>query len=153
MVLVDALPNIKEIVMPQVPVEQITFDNPYNQQMMAASDSALAVTAGYMAMGMSNQTDRHLELINYILQSDRKTYVYGYTELLKLDLRDKLASIKAETLVLGADFPSKEVTLPNFESQFSQLENKEIKIATGSKHFIMFDQPEWFYQEVNNFLD
>ncbi|WP_258100807.1 alpha/beta fold hydrolase [Marinoscillum pacificum] len=153
MVLVDALPNIKEIVMPQVPVEQISFDNPYNQQMMAASDSALAVTAGYMAMGMSNQTDRHQELINYILQSDRKTYVYGYTELLKLDLRDKLANIKAETLVLGADFPSKEVTLPNFESQFSQLENKEIKIASGSKHFIMFDQPEWFYQEVNNFLD
>ena len=153
MVLVDALPNIKEIVMPQVPVEQITFDNPYNQQMMAASDSALAVTAGYMAMGMSNQTDRHQELINYILLSDRKTYVYGYTELLKLDLRDKLASIKAETLVLGADFPSKEMTLPNFESQFSQLENKEIKIASGSKHFIMFDQPEWFYQEVNNFLD
>ena len=153
MVLVDALPNIKELVMPQVPVEQITFDNPYNQQMMAASDSALAVTAGYMAMGMSNQTDRHQELINYILQSDRKTYVYGYTELLKLDLRDKLANIKAETLVLGADFPSKEMTLPNFESQFSQLENKEIKIASGSKHFIMFDQPEWFYQEVNNFLD
>tara|TARA_B100001245_G_C22801517_1_gene386311 strand:- start:137 stop:970 length:834 start_codon:yes stop_codon:yes gene_type:complete len=153
MVLVDALPNIKEIVMPQVPVEQITFDNPYNQQMIAASDSALAVTAGYMAMGMSNKADRHQELINYILQSDRKTYVYGYTELLKLDLRNKLANIKAETLVLGADFPSKEMTLPNFEAQFSQLENKEIKIASGSKHFIMFDQPEWFYQEVNNFLD
>ena len=92
-------------------------------------------------------------MINYILQSDRKTYVYGYTELLKLDLRNKLANIKAETLVLGADFPSKEMTLPNFEAQFSQLENKEIKIASGSKHFIMFDQPEWFYQEVNNFLD
>ncbi len=153
MVLVDALPNIREIVMPQVPVEQITFDNPYNQQMIAASDSALRVTAGYMAMGMSNQTDRHAELIDFILKSDRETYVYGYTELLKLDLREKLSTIPTKTLVLGADFPSKEAVLPNFESQFANLKNKEIKIANGSKHFIMFDQPEWFYAEVNNFLD
>ena len=121
--------------------------------MLAASDSALAVTAGYMAKGMSNQPNRHQELIDYILQSDRKTYVYGYTELLKLDLRDKLKNLSTETLILGADFPSKEAVLPNFESQYAHLKSKEIKIATNSKHFIMYDQPEWFYKEVNNFLD
>lgn len=153
MVLVDALPNIREIIMPQVPVEQIVFDNPYNRQMLAASDSAMAVMAGYMADGMSNQKDRHQELIAYILESDRKTYVYGYTELLQLDLKDKLRDLTAETLILGADFPSKEAVLPNFESQFANLQRKEIRIATDSKHFIMFDQPEWFYQEVNNFLE
>ncbi len=153
MILVDALPNIREIMMPQVPVEQITFDNPYNNQMLAANDSAMAVTAGYMAMGMSNQTSRHRELVDYILNSDRKTYVYGYTELLKLDLKDRLNEVNAETLILGADFPSKEAVLPNFESQYANLKNKEIKIATDSRHFIMFDQPQWFHEEVNNFLD
>lgn len=152
MVMVDALPCIREIVMPQVPVEQIAFESPYNTQMINASDSALRVTAGYMAMGMSNQTSRHQELIGYIMNSDRETYVYGYTELLKLDLREKLATIPASTLILGADFPSKEAVMPNFESQFANLKNKEIKIASNSKHFIMFDQPEWFYAEVNNFL-
>ncbi|MEQ8473450.1 MAG: alpha/beta hydrolase [Marinoscillum sp.] len=153
MIMVDALPCIREIMMPQFTAEQITFDNPYNNQMMAASDSALRVTAGYMAMGMSNSTEKHEQLINYILQSDRETYVYGYTELLKLDLRDKLASIPAQTLILGADYPSKEAVIPNFEKQFNALKNKEIKIANNSKHFIMFDQAEWFYQEVNNFLN
>lgn len=152
MVLVDALPNIREIMMPQVPVEQIVFDNPYNNQMLAASDSALGVTAGYMAMGMSNQTNRHQELIDYILNSDRKTYVYGYTELLRLDLKEKLKDLTTKTLILGADFPSREAVLPNFESQYANLKNKEIKIATNSKHFIMYDQSEWFHQEVNNFL-
>lgn len=152
MVLVDALPCIREIMMPQFTADQIAFDNPYNQQMMAASDSALRVTAGYMAMGMSHSAEKHDELIHYILTSDRKTYVYGYTELLKLDLREKLACISARTLVLGADFPSKEAVMPNFEKQFANLSNKDIKIATNSKHFIMFDQPEWFYSEVNSFL-
>lgn len=153
MILVDALPNIREIMMPHVPVEQIVFDNPYNNQMLAASDSAMAVSAGYMAMGMSNQSSHHQELIDYIVNSDRKTYVYGFTELLKLDLKDRLNDLTAKTLILGADFPSKEAVLPNFESQYANLENKEIKIATNSKHFIMYDQPEWFYEEVNNFLD
>lgn len=152
MIMVDALPCIREIMMPQFSADQITFDNPYNNQMIAASDSALRVTAGYMAQGMSNTTDKHETLINYIMQSDRETYVYGYTELLKLDLRDKLASIPAQTLILGADFPSKEAVIPNFEKQFANLKNKDIKIATNSKHFIMFDQPEWFYNEINSFL-
>ncbi|MEQ9304705.1 MAG: alpha/beta hydrolase, partial [Marinoscillum sp.] len=152
MIMVDALPCIREIMMPQFSADQITFDNPYNNQMIAASDSALRVTAGYMAQGMSNTTDKHETLINYIMQSDRQTYVYGYTELLKLDLRDKLASIPAQTLILGADFPSKEAVIPNFEKQFANLKNKDIKIATNSRHFIMFDQPEWFYNEINSFL-
>lgn len=153
MILVDALPNIREIIMPQVPVEQIAYDSPYNHQMLEASDSALAVTAGYMAKGMSNQTRHHQELVDYILNADRKTYVYGYTELLKLDLKDRLNDITAKTLILGADFPSKEAVLPNFESQYANLKNKEIKIATNSKHFIMYDQPGWFHEEVNNFLE
>lgn len=151
--IIDALPNLREVVMPQVPVEQIRYDSPYNTQMLAATDSAMAITAGYMAMGMTHQTSHHQELVDFALTADRETYVYGYTELLKLDLKAKLTDVKAETLILGADFPSKEVVLPMFESQYAFLKNKEIKIATGSKHFIMYDQPEWLYQEVNRFLD
>ena len=153
MILVDALPNIREVMMPGVTEDQIMFDSTYNNQMLAASDSAMKVTAGYMAMGMSNETQHHSELIDYILQADRLTYVYGFTELLKLDLKDKLDQLPMETLILGADFPSKEAVMPNFRAQFANLKNKEIKIASNSKHFIMFDQPDWFYREVNNFLD
>ncbi len=151
-VLVDALPCIREIIMPQVPVDQIAYESPYNLQIINATDSALKVTAGYMAMGMSNQPDVQPKLVKWIMNSDRETYVYGYTDLLKLDLRNKLANIESETLILGADFPSKEAVIPNFESQFANLKNKQITIAENSKHFIMLDQPSWFYDQVNQFL-
>jgi len=121
--------------------------------MLAASDSALAITAGYMAQGMSNQTSHHQALIDYTLNADRKTYVYGYTELLRLDLRSRLKDITTKTLILGADFPSKEAVLTNFEAQFSSLKNKEIKIASNSRHFIMYDQPKWLNKEINKFLE
>jgi hypothetical protein len=40
----------------------------------------------------------------------------------------------------------------NYENQYSNLSNKTIVMATNSKHFLMFDQPEWFYKTVNEFL-
>jgi len=72
--------------------------------------------------------------------------------LLKLDLRDTLSKIKCETLIVGASFPSKEIAENNFEKQYKNLPNKVIKMASNSKHFIMFDQPQWFYNTLNNFL-
>jgi pimeloyl-ACP methyl ester carboxylesterase len=77
---------------------------------------------------------------------------HGYTDLLKLDLRDTLSEIKCETLIIGASFPYKEVAQENFEKQYEKLPNKVIKMASNSKHFIMYDQPEWFYNTLNNFL-
>lgn len=151
-ILVDALPCIREIVTPQLTADQITFDNPYTQQMIEASDSALSITAGYMAQGMSNNTAKQDQIMRWIMEADRETYVYGYVELLKLDLRDQLTSITTPTLILGAGFPSKEAAIGNFESQYENLPSKTIKIATDSKHFIMFDQPDWLMNEINQFL-
>ena len=79
-------------------------------------------------------------------------WVYGYTDLLKLDLRETLSEIKCETLIIGASFPNKEVAKENFEKQYEKLPNKVIKMAPNSKHFIMYDQPVWFYNTLNNFL-
>ncbi len=106
-----------------------------------------------MAQNMTGKEDKKEVIKNYILNSDRETYVYGYTDLLKLDLREKLADIKIKTLILGASFPSKETVLSTYENQYANLANKEIFIADNSKHFIMFDQPEWMYEKVNAYLD
>ena len=91
-------------------------------------------------------------LTNWMLEADRETWVYGYTDLLKLDLRNSLSNVACETLILGASFPNEEIAKENYEKQYSKLPNKTILMAPKSKHFIMFDQPEWFYETVNNFL-
>ena len=152
LILVDALPCIRLVMMPDVNVEYITFDNPYNNNMIHMSDSLFRNLANSMAQGMTNNKDKTGLLAQWIIESDRKTYVYGFTELLKLDLRDKLTDIKAKTLILSADFIGKDVILKNLESQYEKLENKEIKIAESSMHFIMYDQPEWFNNEISTFL-
>ncbi len=152
LVLVDALPSIRALMMPGVPAEAIQYESPYNTQMLAQSDTEIQEMAKMMSQNMTYKADRVEELTKWAMEADRKTYVYGYTDLLKLDLRESLKSIKIPTLILGASFPDKDVVRKNYDEQFANLSEKEILIAPESKHFIMFDEPAWFYSSLNKFL-
>tara|TARA_R110002049_G_scaffold297698_1_gene487008 strand:+ start:350 stop:1186 length:837 start_codon:yes stop_codon:yes gene_type:complete len=152
LVLVDALPSMRALMMPGVPAEAIQYESPYNTQMLAQTDEEILTMAKMTSQNMTYKADRIEELTKWSLEADRKTFIYGYTDLLKLDLRDALKSIKVPSLVLGASFPDKEIVKKNFDEQYANLSNKEILLAPESKHFIMFDEPEWFYSTVNKFL-
>lgn len=151
-IIVDALACMRELMMPGVPAEALKYESPYNKQMLEMNVEAFDQTADMMAQGMASEPDKQALIKSWILEADRNTFVYGYTDLLKLDLRPALANIKAPVLILGAPFPSKEVVLPNFEKQYANLANKRIEIAPGGKHFIMYDQPDWLYNQINTFL-
>jgi esterase/lipase len=86
------------------------------------------------------------------MASDRKTFVYGYTDLLKVDIRDGLSKIASPVLILGASFPDKVTVTETFNKQYANLTNKTIEIASDSRHFIMWDQADWLYSKVNTFL-
>lgn len=154
LILVESIPCMREMMMPGVPASSLQYDSPYNQQMLNMPDDAFQKMAGNMAQNMTTNAAYMDTIANWTMQADRETYVYGYTDLLKLDLRDKLSEIDAPTLILGAGaaYPDKAMIQTNYENQYANLRSKEIVMADESKHFIMFDQPEWFYQQVNNFL-
>lgn len=151
-IIVDALACMREVMMPSVPAQAFEYESKYNQQLLQSTPEAFEQTATMMAQGMTNNTEKQLLIKSWILEADRKTFVYGYTDLLKLDLRPILSSIKVPVLILGAPFPSKEVVVANYEKQYATLTNKTIEIALEGRHFIMFDQSQWFYNQVNSFL-
>lgn len=152
LVLVDALPCMRALIMPGVPATAIQYESPYNQQMLQQNDSTIAAMALMMAQNMTLNEAKVQELAKWSIEADRETFVYGYTDLLKVDLRPALSKIIAKTLILGATFPDKELVMKNFEEQFENLNTKSIVLAPESKHFIMFDQPEWFHEQLNSFL-
>jgi len=151
-ILVDAIPCMRELMMPGVTSAQIQYESPYNQQVLGMNEEAFSQMAGMMAENMTSEPGKKELLKSWILNSDRETYVYGYTDLLKLDLRESLKKITAPVLILGASFPDKEVVLGNFSDQYHNLSDKTILIAPESRHFVMFDSPDWFYEKVNTFL-
>lgn len=151
-ILVDAIPCMRDLMMPGVPAESLQYDSPYNRSMLQASQETFQQSADMMAQGMTSDAEKQKLIRSWILEADRETYVYGYTDLLKLDLRPALSNIQVPVLILGAPFPSKEAVMPNFEKQYANLGNKTLAIAPAGRHFIMFDQPQWMYDQINQFL-
>lgn len=151
-IIVDALPCMLDVMMPGVPAESLSYDSPYNNQMLEMDEQQFRSMATLMASNMTFNEDKNEILISWILEADRKTWVYGYTDLLKLDLRNILGKVRCETLILGASFPDATMAKGNFEKQYANLSHKTIVMASNSKHFLMFDQPGWFYETVKRFL-
>ena len=152
LVLVDVLPDIRRVMMPGVPAEQITYDNPYSQQMMNLSDSAFSAQTAMMAGNMTEDTLWAARLQEWMLAADRTTYVNGYTDLLKVDLTDTLANVTAHTLILAAPFPSVDLVEETLADQYARLAHKQIAIAPSGRHYLMLDRPEWLLGHLNVFL-
>tara|TARA_R110002073_G_scaffold123234_2_gene266833 strand:- start:14367 stop:15206 length:840 start_codon:yes stop_codon:yes gene_type:complete len=150
-ILVDALPCMREVMMPNVPDTSIQYESPYNNQMLKMDDVQFKGMATMMATNMTDNKEKVETVMNWILEADRKTYVYGYTDLLKLDLRNDLSKIKAKALILGAPTYGT-IAKESMEKQYANLANKTVEMAPSGKHFIMFDESEWFYKKVNTFL-
>ena len=153
MIIVDALACMRAVMMPGVSASNLQYESPYNKNLLKMNDDQFRGMASNMAGFMTLKKEKAAVLTKWILEADRKTYVYGYTDLLKLDLRDKLSTIKTKTLIIGASFPNVASAKANFVKQYTNLSNKTIEMASNSKHFIMFDQPTWFYTKVNTFLE
>jgi len=152
MIIVDALACMREVMMPGVAASNLQYKSPYNNNLLKMNANQFKGMASNMAGFMTLKKEKAVVLTKWILAADRKTYVYGYTDLLKLDLREKLSGIKTKTLILGASFPNVAIAKAHFEKQYTNLSNKTIEMVPNSKHFIMFDQPAWFYTKVNTFL-
>lgn len=153
LILVESIPCMRDLMMPGVPASSLQYNTPYNNSTLKMSEEDFKAMATGMAQMMTNVPSKIDELINWSVNADRKTYVYGYTDLLKLDLRETLSQIKIQTLILGASYPDKEIIKTNYTKQYNNLENKEIIIIDSSRHFIMFDQPEQLYSHINKYLD
>jgi pimeloyl-ACP methyl ester carboxylesterase len=153
LLVVDGLPCMRDLMMPGMTADQFQYDNSYNKQQLKMDAAAFAKNVGYFANSMTNNTAKKDTLKQWMIRADRETYVYGYTDLLKLDLRPDLKNIKAKVLVLAASFPDTAAVQKTLESQFANLSAKTLTIAPDSKHFIFFDQPTWFYTQMNNFIN
>lgn len=151
-VIVDALACMREVMMPGVPAEALGYASPYNDQMLAMNDSAQSTYLDQMIQNMITYPDDQKIVKSWMFKADRKTFVYGYVDLLKLDSRPLLTSIKVPVLLMVAGQPFGPGALDTMKKQFELLENKTFSFAAESKHYIMLDQPEWFQSELLEFL-
>lgn len=149
LVLVDAIPATAAIMMPNIKSEDMTYDNPYNEQLLNMNAAQFKAMAIQMTAGMTLNEEKRDQLVKWITMADRKTYVYGFTDLLKLDLRDQLDKIKTPVTILAATQPyGKETVVKNYKDQYANLAEYKIFFAENAAHFIMYDRPAWFSEKI-----
>ena len=153
LIIVDGLPSIGALMIPDFSPEKVSYDNPYSKQQLTMDETAFKQMANQMATGMTLNKEKQPLLVSWMEQSDRKTYVYGYIDLMKLDLRETIKDIKIPVTIMAAVsfYPRKQVE-ELYTTQYEKLTNKEILYVEDSAHFIMFDKSDWFLKHIQKLL-
>lgn len=154
LIVVDALPSTGALMMPDFKSEYMVYDSPYNKQVLEMNNADFENMASQMAGSMSSDKLKQLQIKDWMIKADRETYVYGYTDLLKLDLREDLSKINIPVTILAATEPyGLEMAKSTYDTQYNALGEYTIEFANGSSHFIMYDQPKWFLENLKKALN
>ncbi len=90
------------------------------------------------------------KVVEWSLTSDRKTFAKIYCDFMNVDLREKIKSIECPTLVLL------ESHFKNYKTQIAKqykgLKKVNLQYANKGLHFIMYDDKEWYFNQLNHFL-
>lgn len=152
-ILIDALPASGALMIPDFNPENLAYESPYNNQQLLLDDASFEQIATAMSKGMSLNESAQEKIKNWILESDRKTYVYGYTDYLKLDLREDLKKISIPVTILAATAPyGEDMVRQTYKSQYENLKDYRFIAAENSAHFIMLDNPDWFMEQIQKIL-
>ena len=88
------------------------------------------------------------QVMGYMSASDQATVAQAMGEVAGSDFRPGLANVRSPVTVLaawseGAPYSAKQL-LSIYQRQYARLDAVEVHIVTGSRHFIMLDQPDAF---------
>lgn len=97
-----------------------------------------------------SDTTAQKDVVDWAARSNRKTFAQLHCELTNTDLRDGLHHITCPSLILlqpyFLDFQ------PEVEEQFKSLHEKKINYASSGLHFMMYDNFDWYMDQIFLFL-
>lgn len=159
LIIVDAFPFLPAAQMPTATVETIKPQAEMLRSMISkqtAEQYRQSQPAVLMTM-MSDSTSMH-KILEWGLASDREAVGRAMYGALTTDLREAVSTITSPTVVLGTWIAYKpfgatrESTRHAFEVQYANMPHCEIRMAEHARHFIMVDDPAWFFQQLDEVL-
>ena len=157
LICVDGVPFISAMTNPNVTADSLRKNPMFNAEKVAQNfvnlpnDSYENTMARSMLTQVSDSA-RARQIAHWSALSDRRTLGYTFVEMSTTDLRKDIAVIQAPVLVLGSLYFNNEATTERIlNEQYKELRPKTIRVA-HTKHFIMYDNPQWFFQQIDQFL-
>ncbi len=155
LVVVDSLPFLPAMMNPSATEESMKS---MAKGIVVQSQSMQPEQYRQMLATMITAPERIDEALFWSSKSDGATVSEAMVDLYTTDLRDDIANIDIPVLVMGAWVAYKaygstrESTMAIYNVQYAALPNYELKMTDIGKHFIMWDDPEFFLNETENFF-
>ena len=105
-----------------------------------------------MTIAQLVQNPEMIEVVtSWSVQSDRETFAKMYCDFSNTDLRDRIKKVQCPSLVLlESSFKNFK---PAIEAQYKNLESANLQYANQGLHFIMYDDKEWYLDQLAGFLN
>ena len=159
LVIVDSLPALGAVQAPGATSAQLKEMGEGMRSRMMSQDAATAA-AGQQQMLRTMVTKQ--EDIDRVAawgkRSDHVTVINAMADLMSEDMRQDVSRIKAPTLVLGSwiaykDYGIKPMFEQTYKTQYQRLDGVKVELSDNARHFIMYDDPAWMYDRIDQFLN
>jgi pimeloyl-ACP methyl ester carboxylesterase len=158
MVIVDTLPFYAMLFNPAATVDGVKPQaDAIKQQLLSLTPEQYAAMQPMMAAQLVKNTDAQKIVAASSTSTDRAVMVEAMVEDLQTDLRGDLATVKTPALVLyehdaTLQQPDASAYEQTMQAGYKTMPNAKLVRVDGSRHFIMYDQPEKFDEAVEAFL-
>jgi pimeloyl-ACP methyl ester carboxylesterase len=149
-VVVDALPCLAAMRNPNFRASQDPDCSAMNSRMLSASDEEFRAMQNMTVRMMTADTSRYGLIVGWSMQSDRQTLADIYCQFLNTDLRDTIKNINCPAMILLE--PSFKMFGEIVTGQYVNLKQADLRYANKGLHFIMYDDPEWYMNQLKSFL-
>ncbi|MBS1495538.1 MAG: alpha/beta hydrolase [Bacteroidetes bacterium] len=156
MIIVDAVPAYAAMQNENINFDSLKLEAKKNykatiQYFKSQEDSDYIAKNSKAMYWQVSDTARARQIATWSFHSDRTTLGATFLEMSTTDLRQDIKKIKCPVLIMPSLYGTEAASLKITNEQYANLQNKEIVVA-HSKHFIMYDQPEWMYKQIDEFL-
>lgn len=154
LIVVDALPFLPAARNPTATADSVRpgAEALRDQTMKLAPEAFSAQSRA--ALGTMITEPKQIEAVaRYSSRSDPRTVATAMFELMTTDLRAALAAVRAPTLVLAAAAPwGADAVRAIYKTQYAGLLPLRLVLAERARHFIMLDDPSFFYAQLDSVL-
>jgi pimeloyl-ACP methyl ester carboxylesterase len=149
-IVVDALPCLSALQNPTFKPKENNDCTPMINQFTSLSNEQFEQMQKVGIAGLVADTLSQKKVIGWTMQSDRKTFAGLFCDFLNTDLREKLKAIQCPALIL-LESPFIRIK-PAIEEQYKNLKAAQLQYSSKALHFIMFDDKEWYQNQLTGFI-
>ncbi|THU30746.1 alpha/beta hydrolase [Niastella caeni] len=149
-IVVDALPCRSAAMDPAFKSKENNDCSAMVNQMAAMSNEQFKQMQIVNIASLCSDKEKQSLIVNWGLQTDRKTFAEMFCDFSNTDLREKISNIKCSSLILLESYFAS--MKPMIEEQYKNLKAGNLQYANKGLHFIMYDDKEWYFDQLNKFI-